>query len=101
MTERRPLPFPPTRGYGAATTRTETMNVKMRAAFAANPLAWLLLGLLALALCGSYRTGRDLQRLCELTGNHIVSVPQRLTRTPQQEIDNICLAHAPQEPQDD
>jgi hypothetical protein len=56
-----------------------------------NPLRWVLLALLILAIYGSYRKEQDLAKLCELTGPHDVSVPHPLTT--QQEITNICLKH--------
>lgn len=66
---------------------------RLHASLLANPVAWLLLALLALAECGNYRNGRDLERLCELTGAHDISVPERYALTPAQKIDNICAAH--------
>jgi hypothetical protein len=53
----------------------------------------LLLGLLAVAVYGNYSTGRDLRRVCELTGPHDAMV--RNPRTPREEIGNICVGHQP------
>jgi hypothetical protein len=49
--------------------------------------------LLALSVYGHYQTGSDLNRLCDLLGPHDVEMlhPQ----TTKDEIDNICLRHAP------
>lgn len=49
---------------GAVTARAAWISE----AFAANPLAWILFGLLILALYGSYRTGATLTRICHLVG---------------------------------
>ncbi len=56
-----------------------------------DPIRWVLLALLMLAIYGNYREGHDLVNVCELTGPHDVSVP--LPQTTQQEIANICLRH--------
>jgi len=58
-------------------------------------LALVLACLLALSIYGNYRTGRDLQRLCELIGPHDVGVA--VPRTPREEIDNICIDHEPED----
>jgi hypothetical protein len=56
-----------------------------------DPVRWVLLALLILAVYGNYREGDDLAKVCELTGPHDVSVAHPLTT--QQEITNICLRH--------
>lgn len=63
--------------------------------FGRNPIAWILLALLAICEWGNYHTGRDLQTICELMGPAIVSVPDRYALTAQQRIDNICIRHTP------
>jgi hypothetical protein len=68
---------------------------RIRESFTQNPLLWIIAALLALAEFGSYETGKDLVRLCELTGPHDVSVPRRFVRDAKQEIDNICIRHQP------
>jgi hypothetical protein len=57
-----------------------------------NPIAWLLLVLLAICEWGNYHTGHDLRELCELLGEHVASVAHPVTVRDQ--IDNICLRHA-------
>jgi hypothetical protein len=59
--------------------------------FSDNPLGWVLFALLLLSIYYHYRDGKDLEKVCELTGPHDVSVPNPLTT--QQEITNICLQH--------
>jgi hypothetical protein len=66
---------------------------KVRTGFVANPVAWILFGLLALAQCRSYLTGRDLQTVCELTGPHNVSFENPVTE--RQQLDTICVRHEP------
>jgi hypothetical protein len=61
--------------------------------FAKNPVAWFLLAACILAEYGNYTTGRDLNRVCDLLGDHVVWVAH--PTTPRQEIDNICLDHDP------
>ena len=58
-----------------------------------NMLAWLIFGLLVISVSGNRTTERDIQRLCLLLGDHDMSVKH--PKTPQQEIDNICLNHEP------
>jgi hypothetical protein len=57
----------------------QRLSDRMRDGFIKNPLAWILLALLALAEFGNYQNGRDLGRLRELTGPHNVSVPHPTT----------------------
>lgn len=69
------------------------MGEKLSEWFLKNPLAWVLLLLLVIAEHGNYTTGKDLDRVCALLGAHNgVSIPPQTTR---EEIDNICLAHDP------
>jgi hypothetical protein len=49
----------------------------------------LLLGLLWVSVYVNYSIGRDLRRVCELTGARYVAVWS--PRTPREEIGNICL----------
>jgi len=51
-----------------------------------------LAALLALSIWSLYRTGLDLDRVCELTGPHEFSHEHPVT--PRQEIDTLCLRHA-------
>ena len=53
----------------------------------------ILVFLLIVSVHGNWRTGSDLQRVCELLGPHDVSIDH--PRTAKQEIDNICIGHAP------
>jgi hypothetical protein len=74
---------------------------KMREGFFKNPSAWLLLIVFAIAEYGNYQRGKELDRICELTGEHDVSVPT--PRTVRQEIDKICISRQPddyQQPDD-
>ena len=41
---------------------------KIREGFFRNPIAWVLLGMFLIAEYGNYQRGRDLTRVCELTG---------------------------------
>jgi hypothetical protein len=66
--------------------------------FFANPIAWLLLAVLAVAEYGNHHLGRDLTRICELTEPHDVSVSN--PRTAREEIDNICLSRPQPEDED-
>lgn len=61
-----------------------------------NPLAWLLAAALVICEWGNYDTGRDLRELCELTGPHVGTMPERYAITPQYKIDNICGRHEPE-----
>ena len=58
-----------------------------------NPLAWpLALSVTAFAIAefGNYERGRDLTRVCELTGPHdVISLHPK---TDREEIDSICAA---------
>ena len=69
----------------------------IRDGFIKNPFAWILAGLLIVAEFGNYQYGKDISRLCELTGPHDVSVPHPATT--EQEIDNICIGHEPADPE--
>jgi hypothetical protein len=42
------------------------MIERLKKSFADNPVAWILAGLLVIALYGSYRTGSKLREVCEL-----------------------------------
>jgi hypothetical protein len=68
------------------------MNVSgtIREGFVKNPIAWILCALLAIVVYGNYQRGRDLDRVCELLGPHVVAVPS--PRTARQEIDSICVS---------
>ena len=70
---------------------------KIRDGFIKNPAAWILFGLLVLAECGNYETGRDLRRVCDLAAPHIATVPDRYATTVEQKIDNICGRHEPED----
>lgn len=59
-------------------------------AFAKNSLAWILAGLLLVAVHGSYQRGKELRLICELTGPHDVSFGN--PTTPRQKIDTICAS---------
>jgi hypothetical protein len=58
--------------------------------FFRNPLAWLLLAAFAIAEYGNYQRGKELDRVCELTGPHDVWV--KSPKTSREEIDKICGA---------
>jgi hypothetical protein len=51
-----------------------------------------LAALLVLSVWSLFRTGLDLDRVCELTGPHEISHEHSVT--PRQEIDTLCLDHA-------
>jgi hypothetical protein len=52
----------------------------------------LLLGfVVAYLVYRHYATGHDLQRICELIGDHTASMPN--PSTPQREIASICASH--------
>jgi TPR repeat protein len=68
---------------------------KISEAFFKNPFAWILLVLLGVAEYGNYQRSEELDRVCELTGPHDVSVA--IARTPREEIDNICIGREPEE----
>jgi hypothetical protein len=72
---------------------TQKGRNKILDGFIVNPIAWLLVGLLAFAECGNYEKARDLRRVCELVAPHILTVPDRYATTTEQKIDNICLRH--------
>ena len=57
--------------------------------FVRNPAVWLLLGAFLLAEWGNWNRGAELSRVCQLLGDHDVSVAH--PRTAKQEIDNICI----------
>src|SRR5260221_13602323 len=63
-----------------------------------NPIAWLLFGALLWCVWGNYEKGRDLDRLCELTGPHDVGLPAEYAKTARDKIDNICISHQPLDP---
>jgi hypothetical protein len=69
----------------------------IRTGFLRNPIAWILMALLAAAEYGNYQRGRELDRVCELLGQHDLAVNP--PRTAKEEIDNICISREP--PDDD
>jgi hypothetical protein len=54
----------------------------------------LLLGLLWVSVYVNYSLGRDLRRVCELTGPHDAVFGS--LRTPREEVGNICLHRDPE-----
>lgn len=54
-----------------------------------NPFAWVLFGMFVIAEYGNWQRGVELSRVCDLLGEHDVSVSN--PRTARQEIDNICI----------
>lgn len=58
-----------------------------------------LIGLLVIAVYGHHRTNLDLERVCDLVGDH--DAPMGVPRTPRQEIDSICLSHEESDSDDD
>ena len=66
---------------------------KMQEGFFKNPFAWLLLIAFIIAEYGNYQRGKELDRICELSGPHDVSVKK--PTTPREEIDNICISRQP------
>jgi hypothetical protein len=63
---------------------------KIRQRALANPVAWFLFILLVVAEYGNYRHGKELTRVCELTGPH--DVASRVPRNDREELDNICIS---------
>jgi hypothetical protein len=55
----------------------------------------LLLGLLWVSVYVNYSLGRDLRRVCELTGMHDAAFGS--LRTPRGEVGNICLHRDPED----
>lgn len=58
--------------------------------FLRNPVAWILLAFLLISIWEIRQIGRDLLRVCELTGPHDVSLGEH-ARTPREKITNICI----------
>jgi hypothetical protein len=65
----------------------------LNASFVRNPGIWILFGLLLIAEYGNWQRGEELSRLCELLGDHDISVGH--PRTAREEIDNICISRRP------
>lgn len=63
---------------------------QFRESIVENPITWALVALLTLAIYGNYQRGRELSRICDLLGPHDIRVSN--PRTPQEEIDNICIS---------
>ena len=66
---------------------------KIRETVLANPTAWFLFILLVVAEYGNYRHGRELTRVCELTGPH--DVASRAPKNDREELDTICINRQP------
>lgn len=67
--------------------------------FGDNTGAWMLFGLLLLAECGNYKTGNDLNRVCELLGENFTT--ENHFPRDEEEISNICSNHDPNNVEDD
>jgi hypothetical protein len=67
---------------------------RLQEGFFKNPIAWILLGLLAVAEYRNYERGKELKRLCELTEPHDAS--HLHPQTSRQEINTICLRRDPE-----
>jgi hypothetical protein len=64
--------------------------------FAWSPMAWILLGLFALAEVGNWHMGNEIARVCELLGQgDFASSPATLAKV---EIEDICRNRTPQKP---
>jgi hypothetical protein len=66
-----------------------TVQGKLRDWIMTNPVAWFLFVLLVIAEYGNYQRGKELTRVCELSGPHDVFIEH--PRTDRQELDNICI----------
>ena len=62
--------------------------------FAWSPMAWILLGLFALAEIGNWQMGNEIARVCELLGQgDFAASPPTLAK---EEIEGVCRNRAPQ-----
>ena len=67
-----------------------TFRDKVRDTFQKNVVAWFLFALLLIAAYGNYQRGKELDRVCELSGPHVgvFSSP----KNDKEELDSICVA---------
>lgn len=65
----------------------------LQKSFTRSPAAWIWFALFLVAAASNYTFGRNLERVCDLTGPHILSAQQ--PQTVQQKVAAICIAHAP------
>jgi hypothetical protein len=66
-----------------------TIADKISAGFFKNPVAWVLLVFFIIAEYGNYQRGKELDRVCELSGPHDFSYSQ--PKNDKEEIDTICV----------
>lgn len=75
------------------------MNSLDALGFLKNPGTWVVLALLIAAEWGNIHASNEVERLCDLTGDHDFTVSKPVTA--RQQIDNICAGHAEEDDTDD
>ena len=65
----------------------------LQKSFVRSPAMWIWFVLFLVVAASNYSFGRDLERVCDLTGPHVLSLQGPLTA--RQKVDDICIEHAP------